>query len=226
MNSSKTDLQLLFSHEVLRARLDIRDFFLKYAVREVYENIGQVLSVVRMQLAVLEINNNLVVNEDSSSPGKLVSQSIKDLRAMCKSLYPDTDIIKEEGFTEAINNMLAILYPDTKNELKIRGIKKEIQPELILIIFKMIKEILTSIKESKLEVVRIVMSYGKNQVKLTIGYSGGEVASIKESTGNDIDTGLTFIERAKLIKGKLSETKSKSGINQVTFTSPLKFIML
>src|SRR6478735_12794386 len=88
---------LLFKHEVLKARLAIRDFFLKNTVREVYENIGQVLSLVRVQLALLDTNKTEIY-ESVESPGHLVGKSIKDLRVMCKSFYPDADIISDDGF--------------------------------------------------------------------------------------------------------------------------------
>ena len=138
---------LLFRHEALRARLDIRDFFLKNTVREVYENIGQVLSLVRMQLAMLDTNKKVAM-ESAESPGHLVGQSIRDLRVMCKSFYPDAEISNEEGFVEALRNTVKILYQLDDPAITINGIEKEIQHELKLVVFKMIQEILTLIKET------------------------------------------------------------------------------
>src|ERR671926_1311362 len=103
--------QLLFRHDVLRARLDIRDFFLKNTVREVYENIGQVLSLERMQLAMLDSDKKAAI-ASIESPGNLVGQSIRDLRVMCKSFYPDADIINENGFVEALRDTITILFRD------------------------------------------------------------------------------------------------------------------
>jgi nitrate/nitrite-specific signal transduction histidine kinase len=93
MNINASENQsFLFKYEILRARLETRNFFLKNTVREVYENIGQVLSLVRLQLALIDgaskeeknIDEELNVNIESS--GKLVGQSIKDLRAFILTL--------------------------------------------------------------------------------------------------------------------------------------------
>src|SRR5437868_1494947 len=120
--------QLLFRHEALRARLDIRDFFLKNTVREVYENIGQVLSLVRMQLALLAADTKAVV-KSVESPGNLVGQSIRDLRVMCKSFYPDAEILSDQGFVEALRDTARILYQQEEPVITIKGTQEEMQPE-------------------------------------------------------------------------------------------------
>ncbi len=211
--------QLLFSHEVLRARLDIRDFFLKYTVREVYENIGQVLSLVRMQLAMLDTSNKGVA-ENIDSPGHLVGQSIRDLRVMCKSFYPDADILNEGGFVEALRDTVKILYEEPEFIIKTKGFQKEIQSDLQLIVFKMIQEILILIQESYGILVSLTITYLDNEVKYKIFYNGKQVL-LNTYTGDSLH--LTLQERAQLIKGKLGITKGKSGLIQVQLSHTLNY---
>ena len=213
--------QLLFRHEALRARLDIRDFFLKNTVREVYENIGQVLSLVRMQLSMLDADKKVVI-ESKESPGHLVGQSIRDLRVMCKSFYPDADILEEEGFAEALRDTVKILYQYEAPAITIKGTEREAQPELKLVVFKMIQEILTLIKETGGTFISLAIAYLDYEDKITVIYKGEAIPLDKKTGGDYID--LTLEGRAELIKGKLKLTKHKDGLTQIHLSYPLNSI--
>ena len=89
--------KLLFQYEVLRARLCIRDFFLKTAVKEVYENVRQIRAQQVMQLAFFDEKNIEDQKEHIVQSGDLVGQSIADLRTMTRSFYPDVDLLKKYG---------------------------------------------------------------------------------------------------------------------------------
>src|SRR5262245_21081184 len=93
----------LFDLEVLRARLEIRDFFLKDLYREVYENIGQLLSLVRVMLAK--------PGDRVEPASELVGKTIRELREMCRQFYPDEDLLKENGFNQAMSKIIAIIFP-------------------------------------------------------------------------------------------------------------------
>ena len=220
-NDLKAHKQLLFSHEALRARLDIRDFFLKYTVREVYENIGQVLSLVRMQLAMLAADTKAVL-KSVESPGNLVGQSIRDLRVMCKSFYPDAEILNEEGFVEALRDTVKILYQSEEPVITVNGIQKEIQPELKLVVFKMIQEILTLIQETGGTFISLAIDYLDYDVKMTVLYNGEAIPLDKR--GMNDNTGLALQERAELIKGKLNLASQKDGSTQIQLSYPLNSV--
>jgi hypothetical protein len=49
---------MLYQYELLRTRLRIREHYLQTAVKDVYDNIGQVLSLIRLQLALLQADIN------------------------------------------------------------------------------------------------------------------------------------------------------------------------
>ncbi len=215
------DKESLFKYEVLRSRLAIRDFFLQNITKEVYENVGQVLSVVKMQLALSHPGNNTQADESIESAEQLIGQSIRDLRAMCKSFYPDADIAKEE-LTAAFENSIKILYQNTNAAVEIKGVRKDMQPELKLVVFKMIQEILIAIKKASEEFLSLVISYTKKGVNFIVNYTGKAIALNEEIKSNAADTDLTLQQRAELIEGTFNISKSKTGITAVKLTSPLK----
>jgi len=213
---------LIITHETLRARMEIRDFFLNSTVREVYENIGQVLSLVRMQLTLIEGNTNLDTGISIQSSGKLVGQSIQGLRAMCKSFYPDIDILKQEGFVEIFENILKILFENTKAVIKEKGIRKELQPALKLIVVNLLRSILISVKEVEGELSKLAVHYNTEKIEFIITYLGKEIEKQPESTSEQEDKELSFTERLALIKAKISITRATKGLTQIKLISPLK----
>lgn len=85
-------------------------------VRDIYEHIGQVLSLEYMQLAMAKSNFTNASLEDIVASKNLLSQSVKDLRNMCRSFYPDVYFVKELEWIDLLNY--------TVNTLELRVEKK------------------------------------------------------------------------------------------------------
>ena len=78
--------------EELDSRIEIQERSLHAYAKEIFENIGQVLSLVKLQLQT---------ESKIPEPGKLLAKAISDLRNLTKQLSPD-EIVKN-GFGYAIN---------------------------------------------------------------------------------------------------------------------------
>ena len=78
--------------EELNSRIEIQERSLQAYSKEIFENIAQVLSLVKFQL---QTENKI------PEPGKLLGKAIADLRNLTKQLSPN-EIIKN-GFANAIN---------------------------------------------------------------------------------------------------------------------------
>jgi hypothetical protein len=90
MKRTKKTMRLI--KEELDSRIEIQERSLQAYSKEIFENIGQVLSLVKLQL---QTENKI------PEPGKLLAKAIADLRNLTKQLSPD-EIIKN-GFSYAIN---------------------------------------------------------------------------------------------------------------------------
>jgi hypothetical protein len=90
MKRSKKTMKLI--KEELDSRIEIQERSLQVYSKEIFENIGQVLSLVKLQL---QTENKI------PESGKLLAKAITDLRNLTKQLSPD-EIIKN-GFGHAIN---------------------------------------------------------------------------------------------------------------------------
>jgi hypothetical protein len=90
MKRTKKTMKLI--KEELNSRIEIQERSLQAYSKEIFENIGQVLSLVKLQLQT---------ENKTPEPGKLLAKVIADLRNLTKQLSPD-EIIKN-GFGYAIN---------------------------------------------------------------------------------------------------------------------------
>jgi len=194
----------LFDHEVLRARLEIRDFFLKSLFREVYENIGQMLSLVRFNLAG--------ANPRAEAASELVAQVIRDLRQLCKNFYPDADLLKEGGLKTGLKEIVDIIFPGSQHLVQTRQAADEMQPGLKLIVFNMLLEVLITVAEFKGELAGVKIIILPASFEFSVNYTG---AGIQVVQGNK----LSLAQRADLINGKLDQSIDNAGTRQIKLLS-------
>ena len=90
MKRTKKTMKLI--KEELNSRIEIQERSLQAYTKEIFENVGQVLSLIKLQL---QTENKI------PESGKLLGKAIADLRNLTKQLSPD-EIIKN-GFAYAIN---------------------------------------------------------------------------------------------------------------------------
>lgn len=209
----------LFMYEVMRSRLQIKNFFLQTAVREIYENIGQVLSLVRVQLADLE--NKYEADKTVYSCGELLGQTIRDLRTMSKSFFPDDCITEEDGFVKVFKSLISHLFSNNSATVAVTGVRNEIGEEMQLMIFKMLMDLLVDVKEMRGNFIGLNIAYTKAEVTFLINYRGEAIELNKENAGEDFESMLTLQERVNLIRGKIELSIIDQGTTQVKLISPL-----
>src|SRR4051812_37083351 len=94
-------LKAQFEQEVLRSQLEIQEGTFKTIGQELHDNIGQMLSVVKLSLAVLPIDKQHPAYEPIMSSRQVLNKAMTDLADLTKSLH--TDRIAQIGLTESIH---------------------------------------------------------------------------------------------------------------------------
>lgn len=165
-----------YQYELLRTRLEIRQYFLNTVVKEVYENIGQVLSYVRMQLALAK-NDPQAAWNDMIEPGyQLIGKTIGDLRNMCKLFNPEQNIIKKQGFPEVIRLEVKTQYPLAVFQPEEPVPDMPVLPdEKMLLVFGTILELLGLLKEEKKPLQLFSISLSTNTLQFILQYAGSAV---------------------------------------------------
>lgn len=204
------DMQFQFEQTLLKSRIEIQEQTLQYISREIHDNIGQVLSLVSLNLNTIEPSEK----DKLDFTGSLVTKAIEDLRSLSKSL--NTDRVQTIDLTQSIIAELDQLERSGrfKTNLQIETVLGEISSDKKIILYRMIQEVLNNIiKHSKAtEILVNICSHGIENV-ISISDNGCGFKTDRNSSGLGLNN---LKQRALMINARL---KISSKINEGTSIS-------
>lgn len=173
----------------LSSRIEIQQRLLQNYAKEIYENIGQVLSLAKLQLLSIkpEVNRNA---DEILESGNLVGKAIADLRSLTKQLTPE-EIIKN-GFA---NSFITELERLNKTEMcvaeySVHGKITALDHVKELVVFCILQQIIHPVVNMHNPgIVRLAINNKKKKIEIEIerGFKEeslllniGELASMKE----------------------------------------------
>ena len=147
---------------------------LKTISQEIHDNIGQVLSLVKLNLATTQISKPHEAEEKIRDSKELVAKAIIDLRDLSRSM--NTDKIPELGLPEALKHELLMLKKtgsfETDFELTGTPYKLDSQKEIIL--FRTLQEAISNIiRHAGPCLVKAHIDYREDGLSLSIADDGG-----------------------------------------------------
>jgi len=104
LKQQNENLKVAFQQELLQTQIEIQEETFNHLSEEIHDNIGQVLSFLKLNLNLKEGLSQSQLEEKISSSAELVTAVIKDVRNLSKSL--SYDYIKQFGLNEALKNEL------------------------------------------------------------------------------------------------------------------------
>jgi two-component system NarL family sensor kinase len=200
--NEKKRLELNFQQELLQTQIEIQEQTLKTISQEIHDNIGQVLSLAKLNLNTFEgiesDTNQTKINDTKN----LVSKAINDLRDLSRSLHGDK--ITELGLLASVENELKILQNTGQftTHFKVTGSPAKMEPQKEMVLFRILQEGLNNaVKHSKAKNITVQMDYQPQLFCLTITDDG--IGFNKEAlTAAKTGIGLTSMKnRAALIGG-------------------------
>lgn len=226
MNKSTTCKSLLYQHAIVLSILEIREQYLKIIFKEVYENIGQILTLVRVRLSMPQTQDDFYQDDTKArhnSFGELVGQAIKDLRNLCKYFYPDL-AITEVICLRLFRTSSKLLDLNPLIALQVKGKPKRLTTGKTIILFQVLYEILNSIKEvDKGELKKLKITYINAMVRFNIAYTGNATSGNRmyaHSAENTAFQKLNIFERIELTGGELSMKTRKNNVTSIKINIP------
>lgn len=198
-------MQSQHAQALLQTQLEIQEQTLRTISQEIHDNVGQVLSLAKLNLNTLDLNTGSSKEEKITRSIQLVSKAINDLRDLSRSLNGDK--IADLGLQDAIDNELKIIQNTGLMEtaLMIEGTPYLLQSQQEIVIFRIVQESLNnSVKHSKAKNINILIEYQPSHCNITIADNGdGFDADLLEATQTGI--GLKNMQgRANLINAYFS----------------------
>jgi signal transduction histidine kinase len=222
--AEKKQMKYKFDQELLQTQLEIQEQTLKTISQEIHDNIGQVLSLTKLNLNTIDINKQEELQEKIKDSKDLVSKAIHDLRDLSKSL--NTDNIAAMGLQRAIEYELEMIRKaGFETVLEITGETIRMEPQKELILFRIVQETLNNIiKHAEAKKITVTMNYTPDTMEMKIKDNGRGVDLSPLNAGTDGGFGLgirNMHNRAKLIGADFNMSSSIGNGTIVSLIVPL-----
>ncbi len=201
----KLSLQKQFEQSLLQTQIEIQSQTLKTISQEIHDNVGQVLSLAKLNLGTILVDESFQNQKKLEDTRNLVGKAISDLRDLSRSLYGNK--IAELGLAEAIENEMAILQNSGNFNTQVveSGQRFRLDPQKEMIIFRMFQEGLqNAIKHSKAANISVRLSYQPEEFNLKIEDDGVGFDQQNLSESNSGMGLLSLAQRAALIQAIFS----------------------
>ncbi|MCH9659302.1 MAG: sensor histidine kinase [Bacteroidetes bacterium] len=201
-------LQERFSQDLILAQEEER----KRVARELHDSVGQKLMLLTKKTR----------EKDDADMTSLANGTLGELRSIARGLHPST--LDKLGFTGAVEAMINEL--DSHSNIffthEIENIDEDLSRESALHLYRIIQEVLTNmVKHSKAKSASIVLERDVNSIKTAIK-DNGQGFVLAEKINQATSLGMkTLMERAKIIKSKISITSNKNKGTEVVLITPV-----
>ncbi|MDB5158254.1 MAG: sensor histidine kinase [Mucilaginibacter sp.] len=221
----KAQMQQAFDSELLKTRIEMQEETLHHISQEIHDNITQVLSFVKLNLALTDNLSEQNKQARIKESRELIAQTISDLRDLSKSL--SFEHIGTLGFVKTVEmeadrfNKSGILAVD----VKITGDWYSLGEQHELLLFRILQEsINNTIKHANAKQLKISLQYSEQLFNLTVEDDGAGFSTdvLMRKSG----LGLKNMEnRAALIGGTftIDSSPGKGCLINISLT-PLKHL--
>ena len=214
----KEKLRMNYQQMLMQTQLEIQEQTLKNISQEIHDNIGQTLSLAKLNLNTIDLQKQNAQEKILSSK-ELVSKAIQDLRNLSRSL--NTDSVLSSGLIKAIETELAVIshVGSFKTAFQTKGQTTRIDPKKELILFRIVQEAINNIiKHSTANSILVTLDFTNDQLKIEVSDNG---KGFEATTGSAEGQGLRNMKcRAELIGGNFNLTSSPNGTT-ITVTLPI-----
>jgi two-component system NarL family sensor kinase len=198
-----------YQQELLRSQLEIQETTFKTIAMELHDNIGQVLSVVKLSLSVLPLDKEHPAYESVQNSRQMLNKVIYDMGNLTKSLH--TDRIAQIGLVEAMRFDLDSLRRTglLEVEFSVDGTEYRLEDQRAIFLYRMFQEMLNNIlKHSKATRVIIAVNYSiDNKFVLQVEDNGVGFDVDKKRVQASSSSGIglkSMTNRASLIGAQIS----------------------
>jgi two-component system, NarL family, sensor kinase len=199
-----------YIEELSKSEIEIREQTLENISWEIHDNVGQLLSVAKMQLNIFQSNLTKEQQKELNESSDLISKSLQELRSLAKTLNPKH--IKNLGFIKAIKLELdrynRMRFIEAK--LEIKGEPYQLKSKNGIILFRILQEFFNNtLKHAKSSKLCVTLDYKPKNLEILAEDKGVgfNIDSLDKSKGLGLET---MKSRAALIGATLKLTSEEN----------------
>jgi two-component system, NarL family, sensor kinase len=219
------ETEVKFKREILLTELEIREQTLKNVSAELHDNLGQLLSLVVLNLSAIEISDNGPDTVRLNNSIDLTQKVVAALRDLSGTM--NTGIMHKEGLPETIRQELNLLEKTGKfdTDFQCSGPELRFDPSRETIVYRIFQESMTNaIKHSHATALKVAVHFSANEVQVSISDNGigFDEADPLRGGGQKKGSGLENMKRrAGLVDGILVVESEPSQGTRITVTIPI-----
>lgn len=160
--TEKQQAQREFENAIAETQIEIREQTLRNISWELHDNIGQLLTLAKIQLHQLA-----GCNEDISGVSDTISKSLTELRALSKLINPDAlkNIMLPEAVSLEVARFNRLNFIEAS--LTINGDEEIIDDKAEIILFRILQEFFSNtIKHAKASELDVILTYTPEQLTI------------------------------------------------------------
>ena len=214
------ETQKRFEEEINKSKMEIQEQALQNISWEIHDNVGQLLSVAKMQLNMIQYSLPEENQESIQETSDIVGKSLNELRGLAKSLNPET--IKNKGLIESIiqeierYNRLNFI----KASIEVSEDDYNLTNEKEIILFRILQEFCNNtLKYSKAKNLVIKFDFQNDVLNITAKDDGigFDISDASKHTGIGL---LNMKSRGQLIGAKIELESSNNEGTKLYISCP------
>jgi hypothetical protein len=170
---AQSEFEKRFEQEISKSEMEIREQSLKNMTWELHDYVGQLLSVARMQLSIIQPAMPGEYHERFTEINKLIGDSLHEIRSMSRTLKPE--VMDTQGLSHALqvelDRFMKLNFLET--QFVVSGEEVELEHSDTVIIFRILQEFfLNVVKHSKASKLFVSVDYSENRLRITASDNG------------------------------------------------------
>jgi two-component system NarL family sensor kinase len=212
----KKEMQAAFEEQLQQARLEIQHQTLTYLAQEIHDNVGQILSLAKIQLSSFKEGDpvDFPLLHDAREN---VARSLQDLRSLSKGLHAGK--IRSFNILQAVDEEVQRIRRVGAFAISVtsEGDEHDIDDDKQLILFRIIQECLNNcLKHACATSVHIGFIWFPHQLRVRIrddgqGFDAEKALRLSSAGGNDTGLGLQNILNRARVTGGTGDIRSRPG---------------
>lgn len=205
----KEQLKAEFQRELLRSSLEIQESTLQLVGRDLHDNIGPVLAVVRLSLASLQDSMNGEELTKAQGAEKLLARAMQDIRILSHTL--NANRIQEKGMLFALKELAEQITQTGKFDCQViaKSDKRLVEKEQEIILFRICQELVNNAirhSDGNQILIEIAPSGMKTRIDVRDNGKGFSPESYPDGHGWS-----NIRKRAKILNAKFSVDSPQEG---------------
>ena len=186
------EIEKKFEQEIAKAQIEIREETFRNISWELHDNIGQLITLAKIQLQNSTNNQEVLVTLD---------KGLKELRVLSKAINPEA--LKNISLATAVNQEIErfnrIQY--IKAKIVVTGEEKKMSHEVEIVFFRILQEFFSNtIKHAKASELNVTINFGEDRLDIIAEDNG---KGFDQDKTRSLGIGLTNItKRAQLINAE------------------------